>query len=185
VLPNHGSVTRCPPWLLMGSLGRVTPLSIATTQTLRLPSPIPAARFFSPARLPCLLCFLRAQGSKRPLSLVLGEPGEPIRHTHGGREALPASRGTPMSSLPCSSTPGGSIRQTIHLSGLLCWADRCCPRFLNDEGSTIVLAVEAHSHGFKARCLRFMPPSLTTMQDSLPAVGQTLPDGIVYPLGSA
>jgi len=33
------------------------------------------------------------------------------------------------------------------------------------------------SHGFCTRCLRFVPPSLTTTQDSLPAGCQPLPDG--------
>ena len=33
-----------------------------------------------------------------------------------------------------------------------------------------LISFEAQLHGFSTRCLRFMPPSLTTMQNSLPGV---------------
>jgi len=54
---------------------------------------------------------------------------------------------------------------------------RCCPRNLDNEGSSVSCLFEARSHGFGTRCLRFMPPSLTTMQGSLPVGGQPLPGG--------
>jgi len=42
----------------------------------------------------------------------------------------------------------------------------------------------AQSHGLCTRCLRFAARDCSpSTQDSLPAVGQTLPDGIGYPLG--
>ena len=37
VFPSHGSITRCLPFLLTGSLGQVTPLSRGTMKALRLP----------------------------------------------------------------------------------------------------------------------------------------------------
>jgi hypothetical protein len=46
-------------------------------------------------------------------------------------------------------------------------------------------AFGALSHGLSTGCLRFVPPSLATTQDSFPGGGQLFPGGIpVYPLSS-
>ena len=61
---------------------------------------------------------------------------------------------------------------------------RCCPRELHDEGSSDKYPFETQSHGFGIHYLRFVPPFLTTTQDSLPEGGQPFPGGIGYPLSS-
>jgi len=72
----------------------------------------------------------------------------------------PVFHGLPLDGLPCSSTPPVS-------SDL---ADRSSD-FAPVNAMTKALGNQchfvAHSHGFPSRGLRFMPPSRTTMQDSL------------------
>ena len=57
------------------------------------------------------------------------------------------------------------------------------PAFLNNEGPNNTPYFKALLNGFFTRCLRFMPPLPTTMQDSLPAGRQPLPGGLDLPLG--
>jgi hypothetical protein len=65
--------------------------------------------------------------------------------------------------LPCSQTPAGPP--------FLASAERgCCPRVSDREGSSDDHYFEAQSHGFGTGCLRFVPPSLATTQNSLPGV---------------
>jgi hypothetical protein len=71
--------------------------------------------------------------------------------------------GNPNVLLPCSPTPAGPRR-------LAFTALRCCPRHSNNEGSNVAVNFGAQSHGFGTGCLRFVPPFLTTTQDSLPVV---------------
>ncbi len=59
----------------------------------------------------------------------------------------PKFLGDPPSYLPCSSTPAGPQRQATSTF-------RCCPCIVNCEDSRIA-AIEAQSHGFYDRCLRF------------------------------
>ncbi len=59
--------------------------------------------------------------------------------------------GNPTASLPCSQTPVGPPRQALA-------ACRCSPRPWENEGTGIEEIFEAQSHGFNARCLRFVPP---------------------------
>ena len=59
------------------------------------------------------------------------------------------------------------------------------PRQQNEEGLDNHGAFGALSHGLSTGCLRFVPPLLTTTQNSLPGDGQSFPGGIpVYPLSS-
>ena len=65
--------------------------------------------------------------------------------------------------VPCSQTPAGPL--------LLASTElRCCPRCPDDEGSSNSHYFEAQSHGFGTGCLRFVPPSRATTQNSLPGV---------------
>jgi len=75
----------------------------------------------------------------------------------------PMFPGNPIVLLPCSTTPAGPRR-------LAFTALRCCPRFSNNEGSSDAVDFGALSHGFGTGCLRFLPPSLATRQNSLPGV---------------
>jgi hypothetical protein len=65
--------------------------------------------------------------------------------------------------LPCSSTPVGPPR-------LATTASRYCPRQSDNEGSNVMITFGAQSHGFSTGCLRFVPSSRTTTQNSLPGV---------------
>ena len=62
---------------------------------------------------------------------------------------LPCSCGTPIASLPCSSTPAGPCLSSHNDNA------RCGPRIDQDEGTHEIPTFEAQSHGFNARCLRF------------------------------
>ncbi len=46
----------------------------------------------------------------------------------------------------------------------------CCPRWSDGEDSRDTIYFEAQSHGLSTGCLRFVPSSQTTTQNSLPEV---------------
>jgi hypothetical protein len=93
------------------------------------------------------------------------------------RRDLLRSWGTPIVLLPCSPTPVGPLH--------LAWAmQRHGPRCVHDEGSCIT-----YFRGSITRLRHWLstlrrPGRPDATQDSLPAVGQTLPDGLGYPQGS-
>ena len=93
------------------------------------------------------------------------------------RQDLLRSWGTPIVLLPCSPTPAGPTHQAIAMR-------RRGPRSVHDEGSCI-----STFRGSITRLRHWLstlrrPGRPDTTQDSLPAVGQTLPDGLGYPQGS-
>ncbi len=53
------------------------------------------------------------------------------------------------------------------------------PRNCYHEGANEIMSFEALSHGFSHRCLRFVPPSRTTTQNSFPVADQ--PSGRAFP----
>jgi len=71
--------------------------------------------------------------------------------------------GNPNVLLPCSATPAGPWR----LAFTALW---CCPRLSNNEGSNDVVDFGAQITRLRHWLLRFVPPFLTTTQDSLPGV---------------
>jgi len=94
------------------------------------------------------------------------------------RRDLLRSWGTPIVLLPCSPTPAGPTHQalTMHRHG---------PRSVHDEGSRVT-----YFRGSITRLRHWLstlrrPGRPDATQDSLPAVGQTLPDGLDYPQGSS
>lgn len=135
----------------MGSLGSVTPLSLshrqpcqgggelfATMQTLRLPSSIPAARFNSRTGGCAVSCFFTpGEWETPPRTWFLFCRVNLFRQLSQQTGGYPSFPGNPNIALPCSPTPGGPPCQTVRHRRLLLWAWRCCPRFLNDEGSPI------------------------------------------------
>ena len=80
----------------------------------------------------------------------------------------------PLVHLPCSQTPAGPPRQAMT-------AFRCCPRKQDDEGPNDYSTFGAQSHGFCTGCLRFVPFSRTTTQNSLPVVSQPFRVGFLIP----
>ena len=175
MLPNIGSITRPSPFLLTGFPGVGFPAFkryYERAKTSRFPSRRTCAlqyllalhHFVSLLQAHCCngadaaMPGVRYTGSPLPGPFKKEEPGSP---------RLP---GHPCVHLPCSRTTDGLPRQTIS-------ALQCCPRDCYYEGSIDSINFEAQSHGFCTRCLRFVPPLLTTTQDSLPAGGQPLPVG--------
>jgi len=80
----------------------------------------------------------------------------------------------PLVHLPCSQTPAGPPRQAIA-------AFRCCPRTARRRRPRRLSTFEAQSHGFCTGCLRFVPSSRTTTQNSLPVVSQPFRVGFLIP----
>ena len=93
----------------------------------------------------------------------------------GGPPIFPPN---PNSALPYSPTPGGRSCQTGRLYGIYS-ARPYRPRYYKHEDSTNHISFEALSYGFTDRCLRFVPASRLTTQDSLAVVGQTFCAGVV------
>jgi len=80
----------------------------------------------------------------------------------------------PLVHLPCSQTPAGPPRQAIA-------AFQCCPRTARRRRPQRFITFEAQSHGFCTGCLRFVPSSWTTTQNSLPVVSQPFRVGFLIP----
>jgi len=85
----------------------------------------------------------------------------------------PMFPGNPHVLLPCSSTPVGPETPSPIPAF---WY---CPRCHDDEGSSDMNSFEAQSRGFGTGCLRFVPPLLTTTQNSLPGVASLFRVGLV------
>jgi hypothetical protein len=93
------------------------------------------------------------------------------------RQDLLRSWGTPLVLLPCSPTPAGPTHQAVTMR-------RRGPHSVHGRGSRIYSfrgSITRLRHWLST--LRRMGHPITT-QDSLPAIGQTLPDGLDYPQGS-
>ena len=130
-----------------------------------------AVRSLAPLLALCPRCRVRPEGQRpsgRQDSCSAGTPSLPAltRKVTGGSPKFPGN--------PCASAllsdPGPTSTPGIS-------ASRFCPHGCDDEDSGHNTAFGVLSHGFCTRCLRFVPPSLTTTQDSLPAGCQPLPDG--------
>jgi hypothetical protein len=93
-----------------------------------------------------------------------------------GSPKFPENPNVPM---PCSWTPAEPWC-------LAFTAPRCCPPYSGTwRASTTSCDFGALLHGLSTGCLRFVPPLLTTTQNSLPGDGHSFPGGIpVYPLSS-
>jgi hypothetical protein len=99
------------------------------------------------------------------MGLELGKPVLPLPAVRRWKlRDLPSSQSTPMCICPALRPRPGHA----HQANKVIW---CCPRCSDDEGPSDNHCFEAQSRSFCTRCLRFVPPLLTTTQDSLPAGG--------------
>jgi hypothetical protein len=74
---------------------------------------------------------------------------------------------------PSCLRPALRLRSGLHARLLAAlW---CCPRSARRRGPQLPITFEVPSHGFGTRCLRFVPPSRTTTQNSLPVASHSFP----------
>jgi hypothetical protein len=180
VFLSGSSVTRRPPWLLAGSLGSVSLLSGATMKTLRLPLSVSTTSLrLAIDTFSCLARSLTPAAKSHS-----GVPGccscqcPPLLWPLPKRrqEALSSFQGT-LSHICPALRPRPDHRVRL----LTLW---CCSRRHNDESSSNHQSFEAQSHGFCTRCIRLRPPSLTTLQCSLPGGCHLSRADSPVPLGS-
>ena len=180
MFPSGSSVTRRPPWLLAGFRGSVSLLSSATMETLRLPLSVSKASLRSALDTSsCLACLLTPAAKSHS-----GVPGccscqcppcfWPFRK--GDRRLSQVSR-EPFRTFALLSDPGRTI-------ALGFWRSGAAPAGIKAKAPAISQYFEAQSHGFCTRCIRLRPPSLTTLQCSLPGGCHLSRADSVVPLGS-
>ena len=94
------------------------------------------------------------------------------------REALPSSRQTPMLLCP-TLRPRADVRTRPGALKAFIRYDRVVPANNTTKTPPITYTFEAQSYGFTARCLRFVPASQLTTQDSLAMAGQAFCAGVL------
>jgi hypothetical protein len=113
------------------------------------------------------------------LRLGLGRPGGPCRPLGAESTGSSPVPREPPCAYALLSDPG-RIGPTTPLR----WVE-VAPAAMTTQAPATWPAFEAPSHGLCTRCLRFVPPLLTTTQDALPVGGEPLPGGVGDPRGSA
>ena len=133
---------------------------------LRLPVSIPHALL--PSRhgtAPALWGFALVDARGPSTSLGLGLPEGPCRRLGVEIDGISQVPREPWCAFALLSDPG-RIAPTKPVQ----WVD-VAPDSMTTKAPATWPYFEAQSHSFCTRCLRFVPPLLTTTQDSLPAGG--------------
>ncbi len=184
MFPNSSSVTRPSPSLLPGSDGTPSPAFMryyetATTAVVSRPAP-PHLPALDRAAL-WLTSRVRSSrpGSRRPARRGCCDRFHPFPvFGPQGTCGSPKFPENPSVPLPCSQTPAEP--RCLAFAAL-----RCCPPASERGRPRRPEVFGALSHGLSTGCLRFVPPLLTTTQNSLPGDGHSFPGGIpVYPQSS-
>jgi hypothetical protein len=180
MFPSNGLITRRPASLPRVQVGASSPASAVLSGRYDF-LPFFPPRFVSFARaVPLKALVFRPHAAERCRGRVSRSWSPGISRRDFGqwkRQDLLRSWGTPIVLLPCSPTPAGPTNPAIAVR-------RRGPRYVHGEGS--------RNYSFRGSITRLRhwlstlrrPGRPDTTQDSLPAVGQTLPDGLVYPQGS-
>ena len=157
---------------LRGVLGAEFPRFHGTIKALRLPDALRAALRCLRLAVPRLhSCFVPAAAECRRVGPGVVHPVPPAGIHHGGDRISYVPGEPPMCLCPALRPRWDRLHQA---SGML----RRGPRSDHNEGSHDA-SFGAQSHSFSTGCLRFAAtgcPAAT--QDSLPAAGQALPDGL-------
>ena len=180
MFPSGSSVTRRPPWLLAGFRGSVSLLSSASMETLRLPLSVSKASLRSALdTFSCLACLLTpAAKSSLVCQVVVYASVLPCSgHFRKGDRRLSQVSREPFRTFALLSDPGRTI-------ALGFWRSGAAPAGIKAKAPAISQYFEAQSHGFCTRCIRLRPPSLTTLQCSLPGGCHLSRADSVVPLGS-
>jgi len=153
VFPTDGPTARCPPSLHWVPSGQVPLLHryYEDTTTSRRPSRL--ASFPSLGNTIYIACVHAVLCACTPRDALAHGWGICIPAALTGTEGMETARspkflGDPPSHLPYSLTPAGPPRQVTT-------ALRCCPCYVNGKDSRALAPIEAESHGFCDRCLRF------------------------------
>ena len=129
------------------------PCFTGTMRTLRrLAARLASLRFLRSA-IPFIACVQAVLCACKPRDALAHGWGICIPAALTGTEGMETARspkflGDPPSHLPYSLTPAGPPRQVTT-------ALRCCPCYVNGKDSRALAPIEAESHGFCDRCLRF------------------------------
>ena len=179
MFPSNGLITRRPASLPRVLDGASSPASSVLSGRYDFLPPVSprfvsfAWRYHSSARVSPA----RGRALPRAGLLELVTRYLPPGFRQWKRQDLLRSWGTPIVLLPCSPTPARPTHQALTMR-------RRGPRCVHDEGSR-----NCSFRGSITRLRHWLstlrrPDHPDTTQDSLPAVGQTLPDGLAYPQGS-
>lgn len=167
MFPIYSSTNRHLPSLTDGSRGANSPSFIGTMKMLRLPSPIslPSVSFGSDtaALLPCF--FVRG-GNRYPEAPGLwftGQSPSGISRGGGRLSQVPVETSCKFALL---SDPGRHASDSPYQHHCI-----AAPTYQNSESSDNHKDFGAQSHSFPAPCLRFVPSSQLTTQDSVLAAG--------------
>ena len=183
MFPSNGHTTR-RPLPSTGSSRASSPASTVLSGAATSCRPSRRASLPSPGRYHGSTRTFRSRCRRVPRRRARGwSPGPLPGSLPWRRQDLPRSWGTKTVLLPCSSTPAGPTHQAISMR-------RCCPRTDHNEGSRNELsrldrtasALAVYASWGNAATATTRSPGPT--QDSLPAAGQALPDGLEYPHGS-
>jgi hypothetical protein len=164
---TNGSVTRPLPFLLAGFLGFGFPTfnryyEGAKTSRVHPARSVSFAWRYRSWRSGVSLSWMPDAPST---SLGLGLPDGPDRRFRAEIDGFSQVPRDPQCAFALLSDPG-----RIDPTKPIKWVD-VAPDAMTTKAPATWPYVEAQSHGFCTRCLRFVPPLLTTTQDSLPAGG--------------
>ena len=167
MFPTNGSVTRPLPSLLAGFLGFGFPAFhryYEGAKTSRLP-PARSVSFASRYRSLRSGVSLSWMPGAPSTSLGLGLPDGPCRRLGAEIDGISQVPREPQYAFALLLDPGRTgFTKPVR------WVD-IAPAAMTTKAPATWPYFEAESHGFCTRCLRFVPPLLTTTQDSLPAGG--------------
>ena len=167
MFPTNGSVTRPLPSLLTGFPGIGFPAfkrydEEAKTSRIHPACSVSFAWRYRSLHAGVSLSWMPEAPST---SRGLGQPDYPCRRLGAEIDGISQVPREPQGAFALLSDPGRTVPTKP-----VKWVD-VAPDAMTTKAPAIWPCCEALSHGFCTRCLRFVPPLLTTTQDSLPAGG--------------
>jgi len=164
---SYTSTNRHLPSLTSGSRGVNSPPFSSTMEVLRLPSPISLPSVSLGSDTAALLpCFFVRGGNRYPEAPGLwftGQPSSGISRGGGRLSQVPVETSCKFALLSDPGRHAGGSPYRRHCI--------TAPTYQNSESSDNHKHFGAQSHSFPAPCLRFVPASQLTTQDSVLAAG--------------
>lgn len=150
-------------------------LSVGTMKELRRLAVHPARFVSSRVRTSVSIRFCSFCGDASTECQDVVQPVSSHSGLLGGEASPPIFPGNPLVPMLRSSTP---TRPSCLGLSLACW---CCPPSSDSVGSGDLICFVAQFRSLGTRCLRFVPSSQTTTQDSLAGADQAFLRGICSP----